>query len=932
VSLDVPQRETFKVLLVEDDEDDFILTRSLFSEIKGPQFQLEWVKTFDSGLAAMLRNQHDVCFVDYRLGARNGIELLREAIEKGCAAPVILLTGQGEHEIDLEAMKAGAADYMVKGRLDSDLLERSIRYALERRRAAAIAAAEQARLAAFGAKVGLALTRPDSLDTILRRCAGAMVQFLNAGLARLWISDPETNSLQLAASAGSIPDYGVNGAKFPKLALNLAHLGQGKPMLINQLLADPRLIDREWAIREKVVAFAGYPLILEDTLLGTMAVFARQPLPESILQEMGSVANGIAMCIERKRSAEALGASQFRYQSVVENIKEVIFQINGEGLWTFLNPAWTEITGYKVKETLGTKFSDYVHPDDRERNSELFQQLIERRKSYCHDETRYLAKDGTFRWVEVYAQPNLDNDELGTSGTIRDITDRKRAEAEIEKLAAFVRFNPDPVMELAADGTLTYLNPAARDLARSLGLEDPEAILPKDASVIARECLRMGHSKLSQERSINGRTLSWSFFPIIASQVVHCYGNDATERMNLEAQLRHAQKLESIGQLAAGVAHDFNNILTIIQGHTDRLIEQCEKNPASSHVTEPLRQVSAAARRASSLTRQLLMFSRRQVMQPKVLDLNAVIANMAQMLQRLLGDDISCDLRYDSTIPSIEADTGMVEQVVMNLAVNSRDAMPKGGQLLITTSAVQIDDAYVQQHSESRTGRFVCISVTDTGIGMSKETLARIFEPFFTTKEVGKGTGLGLATVYGIVKQHQGWVEVMSELNIGTTFKVYLPTTSKAVEVSDKPQRPSVRGGNETILLVEDEPVLRELARVILSDYDYRVLEACSGVEALKVWDEHGGNIDLLLTDMVMPEGVSGRELAETLRAKKPSLKIIFTSGYSSDVMGPDVSLGDIKFLQKPYPPRQLAQTVRDSLDTPAPACGARSSSSLLKG
>lgn len=906
--------DPLKVLLVEDDEDDFILTRSLFREITGTRFQIEWLKNYEQGLKGMAANHHDICLVDYRLGARNGVELLREAVLKGCTAPVILLTGQGEHEIDIEAMKAGAADYLVKGRLDPGLLERSIRYAIERKRATAVAAADQARLAAFGAEIGLALTRRDPLSTILQRCAAAMVQYLNAGLARIWIQEPDDSGLQLQASVGTISDQGTQGNKISKVAVELAGMAEGKPLLVNHLTRDIAFLDREWASKEGIAAFAAYPLILEEALVGVMAVSSREAFRESILQEMGSVANGIAMCIERKRSAEALGASEFKYRSVVENIKEVIFQVNEAGMWTFLNPAWTEITGFKVKETLGTAFADYIHPDDRERHTELFQQLIQRRQSYCRDETRYLAKDGTFRWVEVYAQPNLDTDALGTSGTIRDITDRKRAEAEIEKLAAFVRFNPDPVMELAADGTLTYLNPAAREMGRSLGLEDPESILPKDAPAIARECLRVGHSKLSQVLSINGRTLSWSFFPIVASQVVHCYGTDTTERINLETQLRHAQKLESIGQLAAGVAHDFNNILTIIQGHTDRLLDQSEGN---DKLAEPLRQVSAAARRASSLTRQLLMFSRKQVMQPKVLDLNLVLVNMAKMLQRLLGEDVAFASKYEAAIPSIEGDTGMIEQVIMNLAVNSRDAMPKGGQLLITTSLVQIDHAYVQQHPESRAGKFVCLSVTDTGSGMSKETLERIFEPFFTTKEVGKGTGLGLATVYGIVKQHQGWVDVISEISVGTTFKIYFPPTTKPAEIVDKSNSTkTVRGGHETILLVEDEPVLRELARVILMDYDYEVVEASSGVEALKVWDERQGKIDLLLTDMIMPEGVSGRELAETLRKRKPDLKIIFTSGYSSDVMGGrDSSLGEIKFLQKPYPPPQLAQTVRECLD-----------------
>ncbi|HKX49034.1 MAG TPA: PAS domain S-box protein, partial [Candidatus Binatia bacterium] len=635
------------------------------------------------------------------------------------------------------------------------------------------------------------------------------------------------------------------------------------------------------------------------------------------LQEMASVANGIALCIDRKRSAEALDASEVKYRSVVENIKEVIFQTDRDGRWAFLNPAWTEITGNKVKESLGTHFSDYLHPEDRERHSEIINEVLSRTKSYCRDETRYLASDGTFRWVEVYAQPFLTGGEnlYGLSGTLSDITERKRAEAEIQKLAAFPRFNPDPVMELAADGTLTYLNNAAREMAAALKVENPEAILAPNAPAVARECLRQGHSKLSQQIQINGRTLSWSFFPIIASQVVHCYGADTTERLNLEAQLRHSQKLESIGQLAAGVAHDFNNILTIVQGHADRMVGQCEEK---SKFADPLRQISAAAKRASSLTQQLLMFSRKQKMQAKVLDLNTVINHLAKMLQRLIGENIRLESAITGgALPAIEADAGMVEQVIMNLSVNARDAMPKGGKLTISTTFRKIDDTYVAQNPDARTGVFVVLAVADSGTGMSKQTLDRIFEPFFTTKEVGKGTGLGLATVYGIVKQHQGWVEVESEEGVGTTFKVFFPASAKTIECSSEKSLndAAIKGGSETILLVEDEPVLRELARVILSDYKYRVLEAATGVEALRVFDENKGRVDLLLTDMVMPEGMTGRELAEELKTRKPELRVIFTSGYSAEVMGNESALRDTMFLQKPYPPPLLAKTVRECLD-----------------
>jgi two-component system cell cycle sensor histidine kinase/response regulator CckA len=904
------EREAIKVLLVEDDEDDYFLARELFAEIQNQRFVVEWAKTYEKGLDAIQNRKFDVCLVDYRLGGETGLGLLGAAQQAGCEAPIIILTGQGEHEVDLQAMSAGAADYLVKGRLDSGLLERSIRYAIERKRANSKAASEQARIAAFGQEVGLALTQRGALEGILNRCAKAMVDYLHAALGRIWVYDEEEKKSKLLASAG-LP--GAREAGPQPSALHNQVLASRQPLLINRVLGDPRVADQEWVKREGIVSCAGYPLVIEDRLVGMMSLFSRSPLSESTLQEMGSVANGIALCVDRKRSAQALDASEFKYRSVVENIKEVIFQINEHGRFGFLNPAWTEMTGFKLKDTLETPLVDYLHPEDRERHWDVFQQLIERRLSSCRQEMRFLAKDGSFRWVEVYAQPIFQNELFGASGSIRDITERKQAEAEIEKLAAFVRLNPDPVVELAADGTLTYLNPAAREFARLLNVDDPAGILPRNVSAIARECLRMGHSKLHEEISVAGRTLSWSFFPIITSQVVHCYGADVTDRINLETQLRHSQKLESIGQLAAGVAHDFNNILTIIQGHSDRLLARHDGDQA---ITDPLSQVSAAAKRGASLTRQLLMFSRKQMMQLRVVDLNVVLGNMTKMLQRLLGEHIAFESKFGEHLPAIEADIGMIEQVIMNLSVNARDAMPKGGQLLIATEVLEIGEAYVQQNPEARSGRFLVMSVTDTGCGMDRPTLARIFEPFFTTKEVGKGTGLGLATVYGIVKQHQGWIKVTSEPGQGTTFKIYLPASTKPAEVVEvnSPQR-QIRGGRETILVVEDEPVLRELARMILKDYQYEVLEAGTGAEALEVWDKHNGKIDLLLTDMVMPEGMTGRELAEQLKHRKPNLKIVFTSGYSSDLIDHDEELADVRFLQKPYPPPQLAQTVRECLD-----------------
>jgi CheY-like chemotaxis protein len=384
--------------------------------------------------------------------------------------------------------------------------------------------------------------------------------------------------------------------------------------------------------------------------------------------------------------------------------------------------------------------------------------------------------------------------------------------------------------------------------------------------------------------------------------------------LSLEAQLRHAQKLESVGQLAAGVAHDFNNILTVIQGYSDTLLSRSKGDDSTRSA---LKQICDASKRASALTRQLLVFSRKQVIQPKVLDLNIVLQNLSNMLPRLLGEDVVLETNYMANLPRIEADTGMLEQVVMNLAVNARDAMPKGGRLTLSTTSVEIGKDYASRHPDSRPGTFTCLTVTDTGCGMDAKTLERIFEPFFTTKEVGKGTGLGLATVYGILKQHEGWIEVESEVKVGTTFRVYFPAASGAISTSDTTIIPGkVRGGKETILLVEDEPVVRELVREILHTYEYKVIEAESGIDALRVWDQFDGKIDLLLTDMVMPEGLNGRELADQLKKRHPELKVIFSSGYSAESLGREMS-DDTAFLPKPYLPPQLAQIVRQCLDAP---------------
>ena len=388
---------------------------------------------------------------------------------------------------------------------------------------------------------------------------------------------------------------------------------------------------------------------------------------------------------------------------------------------------------------------------------------------------------------------------------------------------------------------------------------------------------------------------------------------NVTAQRRLEEQLRQSQKMEAIGQLAGGVAHDFNNILTVIHGHASLLgMSDLDDTGARS-----AKQITQAAERATGLTRQLLAFSRRQLIQPKQLDMNKIVGNMSNMLGRLLGEDVALRLNYSQTPATVEADAGMMEQVLLNLAVNARDAMPRGGQLAIRIAIVEVDEAYVQRQPEARVGRFVCVSKSDTGCGIPPENLPRIFEPFFTTKEIGKGTGLGLATVYGIVKQHQGWIEVESAIGKGTTFRIYIPFIGTAETETEKATTHiAVRGGTETILLVEDERPVRELVARVLQKHGYKVWQASSGNDALGVWQEHKRDISLLLTDLVMPGNMNGHDLAEKLRNEQPGLKVMFTSGYSADIVGKNFKLEpDLNFLQKPYQPQTLARAVRRCLD-----------------
>ncbi len=554
--------------------------------------------------------------------------------------------------------------------------------------------------------------------------------------------------------------------------------------------------------------------------------------------------------------------------------------------------------------------------------------------SHGDEEVAVLAlKGGALDYVvksdkSLLAMPRIAERALRAWGYIAD---RKRAEKEVRLLSTAIEQTADSVLITDVNGVIVYVNAAFEQVSgynRAEVLGQTPAFLKSgqhDARFYNESWASLSQGKVWRGRFTNRKkndtlyTVEATITPARdeSGQVVNYVSaqRDVTHELILEEKLRQAQKMEAVGRLAGGVAHDFNNILTVITGYTELLLTRHADNPENQN--RALQQIELAAERAASLTRQLLAFSRKQILQPKMLNLNSVVTDINMMLRRLIGEDIELIMILEPQLGQVLADPGQLEQVILNLAVNARDAMPRGGKLTLQTANIELDGSDNPRDPDVGPGPYVSLTVSDTGHGMTKEVQAHIFEPFFTTKEVGKGTGLGLATVHGIVKQSDGYIWVESEAGLGTTFNVYLPRL-KAAETpkgEETPQQPA--RGTETILLVEDEEQVRDLAHRILEMNGYHVLAAPNGPEALTLVDQEPGPIDLLLTDVIMPGGLNGLELAQHLLVRRPQLKVIYMSGYTDDVLI-DRSLftPGFAFLQKPFNAAGLTGKLREVMNT----------------
>ena len=654
-------------------------------------------------------------------------------------------------------------------------------------------------------------------------------------------------------------------------------------------------------------------------------------------------ANLVALTLERaeRRCAEEKARRNTqRFEAIARATTDLVYDwdISTGNVWW--NDNFNTVLGHppeKIDPTLHF-WAALVHPEDLPVVQKNRDTVLSSDQSLFSSEYRFRRADGTY--ASLFDRAHIVRDENGKAlqviGAMIDVTSRKNAEDELRRnehrFRSLLENLSDLITVVNREGLITYEGPSS---TRVLGFGPKEMtarpfldfIHPEDRESAARAL----DAAFTEGTNFSNTVLRWRHQdgswrhveslgrmledPSGKSVVIN--SRDITQSKELEDQFRQAQKMEAIGRLSGGVAHDFNNLLSVILGHVF-LIDAAPST--SPEVRESLQEINGAADRAASLTRQLLTFSRRQRVDKRLLDLNQQLTSTAKMLHRVLGEDISLKLDLTKDPTMIKADPGMIDQVLLNLCVNARDAIPpdKGGHIIVKTSLITITSFEAERKPQSRPGNFSCLSISDNGSGIPKELIPRIFEPFFTTKEVGKGTGLGLATVYGIVGEHSGWIEVDSEVDKGTTFRIFLPSAQGAERSRNSAGSSlEVPRGNETVLIVEDEPALRALVKRYLSRLGYSVLEATTGADALELLRQLRGKVDLIFTDIVMPGGMSGLDLARELIAEDPKARIIYTSGYSAEVSGAAglPTLGG--FLSKPYKPEELAIALRKALDTP---------------
>ena len=857
----------------------------MLREVGADLFHLQSVDRLETALPRLGRAAVDVVLLDLDLPDSAGLDTFHRARREAVAEPIIVISGFDDEDTAVEAVRAGAQDYVVKGRIDGAALTRVIRYAIERQRT----------------------------EVQLRWLTLAVDQ----SPASVFITDPHGTIQYVNQRFTTITGYSAREA-----------IGK-TPRILKSGLTPPEYYKALWATIQKGETWRSE--IQNRRKSGQLYWDSVTVSP--IRDQRGAIAYFLAVqedITRRKEAEQALRERDERFRQLADNIKEVFFLQDAHHRETiYINRAYEVIWGRSC-ESLYRDPQSFVDPVPAEDRPALFASIEKNREGeYSGDvEFRVVRPDGSVRWILAHAVPvrNEQGEVYRVAGVCTDVTERKKAESELKASEDYHRTILENIGDavFVADGAGRFLdvNPRACELTgysreELLSLSVADTYPPSQRDEARDRIAEVTRGEMTvRERPLlrkdgTERTVEVNARPLPDGRLLST-ARDVTERKQLELQLRQAQKMEAIGRLAGGVSHDFNNVLTAIFGYVDLLREEL---PADSPAHQDLAEVRKASERAAALTRQLLAFSRQQVLEPIVLEPNGLIEDFEKMLHRVIGEDVKLRLALAQDVGNVRADSGQLQQVIMNLVVNARDAMPTGGSIILETANAELTEQYAELHQPVKPGGYVMLAVSDSGTGMTPEIKARIFEPFFTTKEKGKGTGLGLSTVYGIVKQSGGYIWAYSEVGRGTTFKIYLPRVDAPAEPLTKPKETGSLAGTETILLAEDDAILRPLARELLRKLGYTVLEGEDADSALAAARAHEGPIHLLVADVVMP-GPSGRELARHLAAIRPRTKVLYISGYTDNAIVHHGMLEPgLHFLQKPFTPAVLARKVRDVLD-----------------
>ena len=652
--------------------------------------------------------------------------------------------------------------------------------------------------------------------------------------------------------------------------------------------------------------------ISEDTAVEALSSGAHDYVLKDNLKRLGpAVDHALREArerIQRDWAESELRKSEEKYRNLHHSLRDAFVHVDLSGRILDTNEVFQEMVGYGGEELSALRY-DYLIPVKwHAQEAEIFsQQILSRGYSDVYEE-EYRRKDGTIVPVETRRVLLRDSEGKPVSvwSILRDITERKKNEEKLLSLSRFSDENPQPVLRVAPDGSIMYSNRGSETLISLWAGKVPEKYL--DALRRSWEAGERQEIDVSE----GSKSFKMTVVPFPAAGYINLYGREVTEEKALAAQLNQAQKMEAVGQLAGGVAHDFNNILTAIIGFATFLQQKLKDNAPLGRMAD---QIIVAAERAAELTQSLLVFSRKETVALKPVNLNKVVGHVEKFLQRIIGEGIELKTLLHAEDLIVLADSGQVEQILMNLATNAKDAMPEGGSISIATTTIELDSRFVAAHGYGKPGQYGLISFEDTGCGMDRGTLERIFEPFFTTKEVGKGTGLGLSIVYGIVKQHDGFINVYSEPGKGTTFRVYFPATRAADAGKSLKEAAPVKGGTETILLGEDDAAVRQLTRVVLEESGYSVIEAIDGEDVIARYKNNQAAVKLLILDIVMPRR-SGKSVADEIKASNPEIRILFVSGYTANIIHQNGVLEKgLNFISKPFSPDALLSKVREVLD-----------------